>query len=80
MRIVRDHDAYTLRSLADEAGMGYHAVRKLRRLGVIPPPYGGRTRAARFGSKHLEVLREYRRVVVDGRVTAAEFGERLAAR
>ena len=66
---------YTLRDLAEFAGVTTHTIRSWKYYGVIPRAKG-RTRGAYYTDEHLRAIRDYLATCVDGRVTAAEFAER----
>lgn len=51
---------YTIDALLAE-GFSLSAIRKYRRLGILPPANGGRGRNAYYDDRHIRILREIRR-------------------
>ncbi len=67
---------YSIDQICAEFNISRHTLYGLRKKGVLPPPQGGR-RFATYTDEHIRIIRAYRKIVHDDRVTASEFAERL---
>lgn len=70
---------YSIHELCAESGYAPRTIHGFVRRGILPRPRGGR-RFATYTDEHVRLLREYVRTVKDGRVTRADFAERVAER
>lgn len=69
---------YSIEELSAEFGYSPRTIQDFVRRGILPRQRGSRKYPV-YTDEHVRLLREYVRVVKDGRVTARDFAERVAA-
>lgn len=67
---------YSIDEICSEFSISRHAVYRWRKMGLLPPPIGGR-RFAQYTETHMRIIRAIRKVVHDDRVTLKDLAERL---
>ncbi len=68
---------YSIDEIEAITGITRRMVRKLRAIGIVPPPTGGRC-YARYDDRHIRRIRAYLQVR-DQHTTLSELAERCAA-